>query len=247
MRFQVGEPWWWVTADGRICLYDAAAVAAFAPVADRRRARRRSTQAQKATLDAAGAVLAASTAALGRGGARPRAGRGAAAARLSADRARSAPEAKRANVPLGWAAPAFDVLQLEDYDWVTERARRGVRARGRRGRSPARLSGRQRSIISPASCSTAERAGAMARRSPRRRRRRGARGSGGGVRLGAAAGAPRRLHHFRRGSCRWTRSRTCAFRSRSGARRRSSRPSRPRSSRPQPGPSSATATGPMRG
>src|SRR5690606_37348361 len=23
------------------------------------------------------------------------------------------------NVPLGWAAPAFDVLQLEDYDWVT--------------------------------------------------------------------------------------------------------------------------------
>lgn len=24
-----------------------------------------------------------------------------------------------ANLPLGWAAPAFDVLQLEDYDWVT--------------------------------------------------------------------------------------------------------------------------------
>ena len=21
--------------------------------------------------------------------------------------------------PLGWAAPAFDVLQLEDYEWVT--------------------------------------------------------------------------------------------------------------------------------
>jgi uncharacterized protein (TIGR02217 family) len=31
----------------------------------------------------------------------------------------SAPELKRANLPLGWAAPAFDVLQLEDYDWVT--------------------------------------------------------------------------------------------------------------------------------
>jgi uncharacterized protein (TIGR02217 family) len=28
-------------------------------------------------------------------------------------------EVKRANVPVGWAAPAFDVLQLEDYDWVT--------------------------------------------------------------------------------------------------------------------------------
>jgi uncharacterized protein (TIGR02217 family) len=31
-----------------------------------------------------------------------------------------APEARRANVPLGWAKPAFDVVQLEDYDWVTE-------------------------------------------------------------------------------------------------------------------------------
>src|SRR3546814_6084572 len=29
------------------------------------------------------------------------------------------PGVRRANVPLGWAAPAFDVLQLEDYDWVT--------------------------------------------------------------------------------------------------------------------------------
>ncbi|HEX8063077.1 MAG TPA: TIGR02217 family protein, partial [Allosphingosinicella sp.] len=32
MRFQIGEPWWWVAADGRICLYDSAAVARFAPV-----------------------------------------------------------------------------------------------------------------------------------------------------------------------------------------------------------------------
>jgi uncharacterized protein (TIGR02217 family) len=31
----------------------------------------------------------------------------------------AAPEARRANVPLGWAKPAFDVLQLEDYDWLT--------------------------------------------------------------------------------------------------------------------------------
>ncbi|MGY2734802.1 uncharacterized protein (TIGR02217 family) [Sphingomonas sp. UYP23] len=33
--------------------------------------------------------------------------------------ARDAPELRRANVPLGWARPAFDVLQLEDYDFVT--------------------------------------------------------------------------------------------------------------------------------
>jgi uncharacterized protein (TIGR02217 family) len=29
-----------------------------------------------------------------------------------------AAEVKRANAPLGWAAPAFDGLQIEDYDWV---------------------------------------------------------------------------------------------------------------------------------
>jgi uncharacterized protein (TIGR02217 family) len=31
-----------------------------------------------------------------------------------------APGVKRANAPLGWAWPAFDRLQLEDYDWVIE-------------------------------------------------------------------------------------------------------------------------------
>ncbi len=63
VRFQVGEPWWWVMADGRICLYDEAAVAAFdpVPIAD---VRAPLDAAQQATLDDAGAALAASTAAL---------------------------------------------------------------------------------------------------------------------------------------------------------------------------------------
>jgi uncharacterized protein (TIGR02217 family) len=116
VRFQVGEPWWWVMPDGRICLYDAAAVAAFAPVpiADVRSAL---DAAQRATLDEAGAMLAASTAAL------------CDAVRAVAPGAEclllvylptvlDGAEVKRANVPRGWAAPAFDVLQLEDYDWV---------------------------------------------------------------------------------------------------------------------------------
>ena len=34
---------------------------------------------------------------------------------------------KRANLPIGWARPAFDVLQLEDYEWVTA-GRAGLRA-----------------------------------------------------------------------------------------------------------------------
>lgn len=129
VRFQVGEPWWWVTADGLICLYDAAARSAFAPVpiAD---VRAPLSQAQIETLDAAGAALAASTSAL------------CAAVRQEAPEAErlvlvylptvlddSAPDVKRANVPVAWAAPAFDVLQLEDYDWVTA-GRQAATARG---------------------------------------------------------------------------------------------------------------------
>ncbi len=119
-QFQVGEPWWWVRpSDGAPCLYDAAAVAAFAPVpmASMTGAK---TRAQRDTLDRAGACLAASTAAL------------CMAAKAAAPGCVThlltylptvldpqAPEAKRANMPVGWASPAFDVLQLEDYDWVT--------------------------------------------------------------------------------------------------------------------------------
>ena len=63
VQFQVGEPWWWVMPDGRICLYDEAAVAALdpVPIGDVRGAL---DAAQRETLDAAGAVLAASTASL---------------------------------------------------------------------------------------------------------------------------------------------------------------------------------------
>jgi uncharacterized protein (TIGR02217 family) len=127
VRFQVGEPWWWVGSDGRICLYDQAAVAAFAPVAIPD-VRGTLSAAQKATLDAAGAVLSSSTAAL------------CAAVKAEAPGAETlllvylptvldGAEARRANVPLGWAAPAFDVLQLEDYDWVTA-GNRDASARG---------------------------------------------------------------------------------------------------------------------
>lgn len=120
-KFQVGEPWWWVMSDGRICLYDAAARAAFggSPVSIPDIRGSLST-AQTALLDQAGALLASSTAAL------------VAAVKAVAPSCQThlltylptvldplAPEAKRANMPTGWASPAFDVLQLEDYDWVT--------------------------------------------------------------------------------------------------------------------------------
>jgi uncharacterized protein (TIGR02217 family) len=121
-RFQVGEPWWWIMPDGRICLYDDAARGAWGDagvaIADMRGAL---DAGQRTLLDRAGAVLAASTAAL------------CAAVKDEASDTRThllaylptildpdMPEAKRANLPVGWAAPAFDVLQLEDYDWVTQ-------------------------------------------------------------------------------------------------------------------------------
>ncbi len=122
VKFQVGEPWWWTMPDGRICLYDAAASTAFGSLAvsipDIRGPK---TAEQQAMLDKAGDMLAASTAAL------------VAAAQDEAGIAPFtshilvylptvldpvAPEAKRANVPVQWASPAFDILQLEDYDWV---------------------------------------------------------------------------------------------------------------------------------
>lgn len=125
VRFQVGEPWWWCFADGRICLYDPAAIARFggnppiipdlrAPLDDER----------KALLNMAGEVLAQSTADL------VAAVRTAAAATSTPVEALALvftptvldpamPEMQRANLPTGWAWPAFDRLQVEDYDWLT--------------------------------------------------------------------------------------------------------------------------------
>lgn len=132
VKFQVGEPWWWVMpADGRICLYDDAARAAFggSPVSIPD-VRGTLNGAQKALLDDAGAVLAASTAALCAWvkGVAPDAVTHL-LAYLPTVLDPLAPEAKRANMPVGWASPAFDILQLEDYDWVTE-GRPSLTARG---------------------------------------------------------------------------------------------------------------------
>lgn len=122
VKFQIGEPWWWIMPDGRICLYDAAALAEFGalavPINDVRGAK---SPAQKAMLDKAGEMLAASTASVF---AAAKAEAGAYGAEtlllvyLPTVLDPLAPEAIRANVPVGWAAPAFDTLQLEDYDWV---------------------------------------------------------------------------------------------------------------------------------
>lgn len=131
--FQIGEPWWWVQPDsGAPCLYDTATRAALggspAIIADMRAP---IDEAQRNVLDAAGALLAQSTAALAQS-VRDAAG-GAAEILLLAFTPTvlnpRMPELYRANLPMGWAWPAFDRLQLEDYDWLTEGAD-GERRRG---------------------------------------------------------------------------------------------------------------------
>lgn len=125
VRIQIGEPWWWVTPAYEICLYDDAAKLAFGgspPAINDMRAPL--DVSQIALLDSAGDLLAQSTTDLT---AAVRAG-----ATGSADVLLLAftptildpqmPELYRANLPLGWANPAFDRLQLEDYDWLTEGA-----------------------------------------------------------------------------------------------------------------------------
>ncbi|MCB2060938.1 MAG: DUF2460 domain-containing protein [Novosphingobium sp.] len=123
VRFQVGEPWWWIFPDGRICLYDDAARAAFGgvppPIPDLRQPLDAS---QLDLLDQAGALLAASTAALVdtvREAALPEQAEALVLIFPPTLLDPDMPEARRADLPVGWASPAFDRIQLEDYDWLT--------------------------------------------------------------------------------------------------------------------------------
>ncbi|MGL4541417.1 MAG: phage distal tail protein, Rcc01695 family, partial [Polymorphobacter sp.] len=133
-RFQVGEPWWWVGSNDAPCFYDAATVAAYAvetglpvpaPMSD---VRVPVTAAQRAFMDWLGVALGRSTLAL----------RDAVRAAVPSTQAlllfyapqllrTDAPDLQRANLPAAWAFPAWDVLQLEDYDFVTGRDFAGQR------------------------------------------------------------------------------------------------------------------------
>lgn len=122
-QIQIGEPWWWVNGDGGICLYDAAAKAALGgnpvEIAD---VRQPLTAEQEDLLDAAGTLLAESTAIVAAAvKARDPGAATLLLAYLPSVMDPAAPAVRRANLPLGWARPAFDVLQLEDYEWAVAR------------------------------------------------------------------------------------------------------------------------------
>lgn len=138
VMFQIGEPWWWTTPDGRIALYDAAARTALGgdppEIADLRGPL---DGGELALLDQAGALLAASTAAL-RDAVRAAATGPAEILLLlftptALDPAM--PELPRALLPGDWAWPAYDRLQIEDYDWLTA----GAEARRRGGYAAMQL------------------------------------------------------------------------------------------------------------
>ena len=121
--FQIGEPWWWVQPDtGAPCIYDAKAREEWGDdLVEITDMRGPLDAKQKALLDRAGEALASSTAALA--DAVRNAASGDAQVMLLAFIPTvldpDMPELYRANLPEGWAYPAFDRLQLEDYDWLT--------------------------------------------------------------------------------------------------------------------------------
>lgn len=139
VQVQVGEPWWWVTPDHQICCYDPAARSLWGAGAPRiSDVRGLKTPAEGEFLDQAGALLAQSTETIARG-----------VKQVAADATTlllvylpgslsdAAPELRRANLPVGWSKPAFDVLQLEDYEWVTSTRR--TKRRSEVGTATARL------------------------------------------------------------------------------------------------------------
>ena len=121
--FQIGEPWWWtVPESGAPCIYDASARQALGgdPVAIPT-LRAPLDAGQRALLDAAGDILSDSTDALAEA-VRDAASGDAEVLLLTFTPTvldPATPDAWRANMPVGWRYPAFDRLQLEDYDWLT--------------------------------------------------------------------------------------------------------------------------------
>ncbi len=121
ISFQVGEPWWWTLPNGQIALYDETARSVFGDVPAITDLRQQLSAVQLTMLDRAGELLASSTAALRDRVIREANGTAETMLLVFTPTVLDAamPELHRANLPTGWAWPAYDRLQLEDYDWLT--------------------------------------------------------------------------------------------------------------------------------
>lgn len=127
-HFQIGEPWWWVGPGGAPCCYDAATVARWRrekgggppAMADVKGVR---TDAERAWLGWLGARLSESTAQVREAARAASGGTGFTSYLLFFTPqvlGHDVPDLHLANMPSGWAMPEWDVLQLEDYDFLTE-------------------------------------------------------------------------------------------------------------------------------
>ena len=118
VRFQVGEPWWWLIGD-EPCCYDAATLALYEGPAPQVDLSRQLSAEEAAFCDWAGALLASSTLALVDAVRAAVAGPVESLLLVFTPTVLERPDGARLNMPVGWAYPAFDRLQLEDYDWLT--------------------------------------------------------------------------------------------------------------------------------
>jgi hypothetical protein len=127
LLFQIGEPWWWVNfTDQRPCFYDAYTTALYftetgltAPVITDMKATLNS--AQLAYLDWLGTKLGISTNNL-RDAVKTAYPSTKTLLLFYAPQVQSdlTPELYRANRPAAWNYPAYDILQLEDYTFVSQ-------------------------------------------------------------------------------------------------------------------------------
>ena len=132
LHIQVGEPWWWVDFRTQIpCFYDEQTTAKWlaekgttAPIITDMKHSLNASQIEY--LDWLGERLAESTA----NKIQAVKNKYGSAVKsyvlcylpqiLNGHTETATPEVARVNMPLGWAFPAFDILQLEDYDFVIE-------------------------------------------------------------------------------------------------------------------------------
>lgn len=121
VHFQIGEPWWWVNADGRACIYDAGVAAGYPDAPDIADLAAPATPAQGAFLDWLADKLGSAVAGM-RDAAMAASNQAATVYVLLFTPTLLDPERPaiaRMNVGPRLAHPAFHRLQVEDYDWLT--------------------------------------------------------------------------------------------------------------------------------
>ena len=124
VKFQIGEPWWWVTSAGEIYAYDDAVLTLRPDAPEIPDLTGTLPLEQRSFLAWCGIRLFRATDSL-RDAVRDAAGGNAEVSLLVFTPTvlnPDWPDLRRANMPIAWSYPNYDRLQLEDYDWLTSGA-----------------------------------------------------------------------------------------------------------------------------